>query len=432
MTKLSSILAGAIILIVGAGPLNAADPGPWPQWRGPSRDGIVAGPSWPSNLKDDSMTKVWRVGLGPSFSGPIVAADRIFVTESIDDKYEAVRALDRKTGKEIWKTQWEGAMKVAMIARARGNWIKATPAYDGESLYVAGMRDVLVCLDAKTGAERWRVDFTERYKTPLPEFGNVSSPLVLGDHVYVQSAFSFIKLDKKTGATVWRTLVQDQKKAPEGSVQANQGHNGPMSTPIFANINGKPQFLVQMMQEMNGVDPETGNVLWSGIEDKTVSPGIMTPAVYGNKIFTSSGGIRSGLYEVKNSGVERLWDNKTVVYMSSAVVVGDYVYMHLKNGRLACLDLKTGKEAWITTENYGQYCSFVAQGDRILALSEKGDLILFRATPEKFEQLDTRTVADATAWSYLAVADGEVYVRDLNGLSVFRWQGTASEKLPVP
>jgi len=31
------------------------------------------------------------------------------------------------------------------------------PAYDGDSLYVAGMRDVLVCLDAKTGKQRWRV-----------------------------------------------------------------------------------------------------------------------------------------------------------------------------------------------------------------------------------------------------------------------------------
>jgi hypothetical protein len=58
-----------------------------------------------------------------------------------------------------------------------GSWIRSTPAYDGDGLFVAGMPDILVCLDPNTGAERWRADFHRRYETPLPELGFVCSPL---------------------------------------------------------------------------------------------------------------------------------------------------------------------------------------------------------------------------------------------------------------
>ena len=77
----------------------------------------------------------------------------MFTTETKDKKFEVVTAFDRKTGKELWRAQWEGAMTVPFFAKANGDWIRATPACDGESLFVAGMRDVLVCLDAQTGKE---------------------------------------------------------------------------------------------------------------------------------------------------------------------------------------------------------------------------------------------------------------------------------------
>ena len=120
----------------------------WPQWRGPTRDGKVTGDRWPDRLQGDHLRLLWRKELPPSFSGPIVVGDRVFVTETKDKKVEVVRALDRKTGSEIWKAQWEGAMEVLPIGKSMGSWIRATPAHDGKSLYVSGMRDVLVCLNA--------------------------------------------------------------------------------------------------------------------------------------------------------------------------------------------------------------------------------------------------------------------------------------------
>ena len=73
-------------------------------------------------------------------------------------------------------------------------------------MYVAGMRDVLACFDAKTGNEVWRVDFVEKLGSTLPAFGFVCSPLVDQDAVYVQAGGGVVKLDKLTGEIIWRVL----------------------------------------------------------------------------------------------------------------------------------------------------------------------------------------------------------------------------------
>ena len=167
-----------------------SEPSTWPQWRGPDRDGHASGPAWPEKLDTNHLRQMWRVGLGPSYSGPIVGADRVFTTESKDKRFEVVTALERSTGKELWRAQWEGAMSVPFFAKSNGDWVRSTPALDGDRLYVAGMRDVLVCLDARDGKEVWRKDFVKELGTPLPDFGFVCSPLIDGDAVYVQAARS--------------------------------------------------------------------------------------------------------------------------------------------------------------------------------------------------------------------------------------------------
>jgi outer membrane protein assembly factor BamB len=178
----------------------------WLQWRGPNRDGLIGASNWPDALAGDALREQWRVELGPSYSGPIVTADRVFVTETVDRKFEAVRALDRKSGKQLWEAKWEGSMTVPFFAKANGDWIRATPACDGERLFVAGMRDLLVCLDVNSGKELWRIDFVEELGSKVPSFGFASSPLVHGEYVYVQAGGGFVKVNKKTGEIVWRVL----------------------------------------------------------------------------------------------------------------------------------------------------------------------------------------------------------------------------------
>ena len=119
---------------------------------------------------------------------------------------------------------------------------------------------------------------------------------------------------------------------------------------------------------------------------------------------------------------KRTWDITPTMYMSTPVLVGDQLYGQLENNRITCLDAKTGVEReWTTDQSFGEYWSMVTRGDRILALDQKGELFLIRANPAKFDLLDRRKISEVDTWAHLAVCGDEVYVRDLKGLTVYRW-----------
>jgi outer membrane protein assembly factor BamB len=411
-------------MILAAAGAQSAEPRPvWPQWRGPSRDGKVEGPAWPERLQGKALKLLWRVELGPSYSGPIVAPDRVFVTETRDKTDEVVRALDRTTGKELWQVHWKGAVTVPAYARGNGEWIRSTPAYDGEAVYVGGMRDVLVCLEARNGHERWRVDFPAQFKTAVPILGLVSSPLVDGKAVYIVASAALVKLDKRKGSVLWRS-VEDKDK---GDAYASA-----VSSPVLATLAGKRQVLVQNRKTLAGVDPDTGKVLWRCEVPSFRGTNIITPTLYGDRsVVTSAFGGRTFRFDVAAEDnalrVHTAWDNSAQGYMSSPLVLGDHLYMHLRNQRLTCLDLRTGKECWITSGAFGRYWSMVAQKDRILALDQRGILYLIRANPEKFDLLDKRQVTDAETWAHLAICGDELYVRELHALAVYRWTSSSPQ-----
>ena len=386
----------------------------WHQWRGPNRDGFVDAASWPDGLAQARVERRWRKDLGPSYSGPVVAGDLVIVTETKDAKTEHVRAIDRASGAERWQVEWLGSMSVPFFAASNGSWIRSTPCVDEGRVFVAGMRDVLVCLDAATGTEQWRVNFMEALESPLPAFGFVSSPLVIGEHVFVQAGGGFVKLDKATGKIVWRTL--DDGGGMMGSA---------FSSPYPATIGGVFQILVQTREDLTGVDPENGKVLWKTPVEAFRGMNIVTPTVHDGRVFTTSYGGGSFLFAVDPTNVgkpvEQIWRNKIQGYMSTPIVIGGHAYVHLRNQRFACLDLATGKEAWIT-KPFGRYWSMVALGDRILSLDETGDLRLIRATPEAFELLGEAKVAAEESWAHLAIEGRDLYVRDVKGLTAFTWQ----------
>ncbi len=413
MNPLQLPLATLVVTIFIAGSTFAADTS-WPQWRGPTRDGQFTGPTWPAKLDTNHLGQVWRVELGPSYSGPIVAGDRVFTTESKGKKFETVLALDRKTGKELWRVQWEGAMTVPFFAKSNGDWIRSTPALDGVRLYVAGMRDVLVCLDTATGAERWRKDFVKELGTALPDFGFVCSPLVEGDAVYVQAGGSLAKLDKLTGKILWQAM-QD-KGGMMGSA---------FSSPMFATLAGKKQLVVQTREKLAGVDPADGKVLWEQPIEAFRGMNILTPVADKDMLFTSAyGGKTIGFKIAQADGkftVTEAWRHKAQGYMSTPVVIDGVAYTHLKSQRVMAIEVATGRELWTSEQSFGKYMNLVAQGDRILALDQGGKLFLFRANREKFDLLDQRKLTSAETWAHLAVAGDELFVRELNALVAYRW-----------
>jgi outer membrane protein assembly factor BamB len=392
----------------------------WPQWRGPQRDGTIDAAPWPAKLDAARLQTSWQQAIGEGYAGPIVSRDRVFTVETQDKAREVVRAFDRSSGEKIWEKAWDGAMKVPFFAASNGSWVRSTPAFDGDYLYVAGMRDVLVCLAARDGAIKWRVDFVEQFGTPLPDFGFVCSPLVIDDAVYVQAGAGLVKLEKETGHVLWRTL--NDKGGMYGSA---------FSSPVLSTLCGVKQLVVQTRNLLAGIDPQTGMVLWQQQVDAFRGMNILTPVVVGDTVFTSTYRNASFLFRVERGdtgfSVSEVWrDKQSRGYMSTPVVIDGKIYLHQQNRRFSCLDPETQQVLWTSKANFGQYWSLVANGNRILALDQEGELLLIDANPEAFQLLDRRKITKQDTWAHVAVAGDHVFVRELKAITAYRWQEPAT------
>lgn len=408
-----------LALLIALPALHAQEPkaGTWLQWRGPNRDGFSPGTDWPDRIAGNSLKVIWEFKeLGESYSGPIVTADRVFTTETVNKKIERIRCLDRKTGKQIWAKEWQGSTTVPFFAARNGAWIRSTPACDSECIYVAGIRDVLVCLAIADGKELWRADFVKEFESPLPSFGFVCSPLLDESFVYVQAGNHFAKLDKKTGKVLWKTLKEGD--AMMGSA---------FSSPVFAKLAGKEQIVVQTRTRLAGVDKATGSVLWEKKIPSFQGMNVLTPVVLGDSVFTSTYGGNTRLITASldsaDKGPAESWTLKYEGYMTTPVVIKDHAYLFGKDRRFICIDMKTGKERWRSDQRYGEYWNIVARNDKMLALDNSGKLLLIKANADKFELLDERQVSKAETWAHLAVVGDEVFIRDLFGLTAYRWGG---------
>ncbi len=109
--------------------------------------------------------------------------------------------------------------------------------------------------------------FPRQFKTALPSFGFVCSPLVDGNDLYVQAGASVVKLNKTDGKVLWRSLKE------EGGMMGSA-----FSSPVIASLAGKRQLVVQTRQELAGLDLETGDILWQQKVPAFRGMNILTPA----------------------------------------------------------------------------------------------------------------------------------------------------------
>jgi outer membrane protein assembly factor BamB len=389
----------------------------WLQWRGPTRDGKIhkEAEAWPTSLTKDNLDELWSVPLAEGYASPILSGDRVFTVETKDKKSEIVRAFNRRTGKQLWETSWAGSMKVPFFAAKNGSWVRSTPACDGKSLYVGGMRDVLAALDVATGKIRWVADFPKQEKTPKPQFGFVSSPLLDDGHVYVQVGTALRKIRKSDGKTIWKVL--EDERAMFGSA---------FSSPVRAKIGGRDQIVVQTRMELGGIAPADGKVLWKTPVKAFRGMNILTPTVVGNNLFTASHGGGSFWFTVNKKEnqqtVSQLWNGEVEGSMSSPVVIGGHIYLHGRDKRIHCIDPSKQQVLWSTGDLFGEYCSMVAHGNRILALDNRGYLLLIEAHPRRFKLIDKIEVSGRSTWAHLVVSGNELFIRDLKSLTAYRWK----------
>jgi outer membrane protein assembly factor BamB len=101
---------------------------------------------------------------------------------------------------------------------------------------------------------------------------------------------------------------------------------------------------------------------------------------------------------------------------TSSLLHDGYLY-GLDESILACLDAATGELKW-KGGRYG-YGQTLLVGDHIVVLTEDGDLVLVRATPERHEEIGRFPAIEGKTWNHPIIVDGRLLVRNIREMAAF-------------
>lgn len=391
----------------------------WPQYRGPGGDGkinLADGELTPRDLVwGDAAPKVlWKKSTPLGFSSFAVAGGKaITLVARPDGSGEAVEtcvAMDAQTGEEIWSYAMnesgyghDGGNAGAASNRG-GDGPRSTPTIDGDFVYVYDAQLLLVCLKADTGEPVWKVDVLQSHAGRNITWCNAMSPLIVGDHVIVAgggAGQSMIALDKLTGEVVWKTGDHEMTHA----------------TPVLREINGEQQLIFFMQSGLVAIDPTDGRQRWQTPFPYRVSSAA-SPVTAGNLVYCSAGyGVGAGLFEIGDAmSVTERWrkPNRLMNHWSTPVVHDGHLYglfEFKKYGKapLQCVELATGEIKW-SQRGYGPGNCILA-GDKLIVLSDAGELVIVAATPDDYQELSRAKVLSGKCWSTPAYSDGKLYIR---------------------
>jgi outer membrane protein assembly factor BamB len=403
-------IVGILCLAVLAGSIAIAEN--WPQWRGPSLNGISNEKGLPVRWSRDENI-AWKLLL-PAWSGatPIIWGDRVFL--NVADKEDvSLWCLDRSHGAVLWKKHVAGSnFKIG-----KQNMSSPSPVTDGTDVYVMTGTGALKGFDF-AGNELWARDIQKDYGRFGLNWGYGSSPLLFEDALYIQVLHGMkthdpsylLRIDKKTGKTVWRV------ERPTDAV-----HESPDSytTPALLRYGGSVEIVVSGGDCVTGHDPATGKEIWRGNgfnpQKDPAYRVIASPVVYDGVVYTPTRVRPLQAFRAGGRGditeTHRLWASQNGPDVPTPVTDGTYFYIVNDRGIVWCLDAKTGREIWGPQRiRHGTYSASPVLADgKIYITDEDGVTTVFKAGP-KFESLAENNLDDYTL-SSVAVSQGQIFLR---------------------
>jgi outer membrane protein assembly factor BamB len=392
-------------------PVQAAD---WPQWRGPERNGHSSETNLLREWPPDGPKLLWQINdVGAGFSTPSIAGGRIYLLGNVGLTNEFALALSAVDGHRLW------SVRLGKVGRPEQNpnypGARSTPTVDGKLLYALGSDGDLVCLETRGGKQRWRKHLVADFTGRCGDWAYAESPLVDGNALICTpggSNATMLALNKKTGALLWKCDVPQADDAGYASA-------------VVTELSGIRQYVQFLSNGLAGVEVKTGKLLWRYGRSAKGAPGVVvTPLISDGCIFASTavaGGalIRPTMKDGAFVAEEIYFNNKLRFDMGGVVKIGDFLYGTAYPSTM-CVEFKTGAIKW--QERSKSLCCLVADG-RLYAHADDGHVLLLEASPEAYREKGrfmppNRPTAhgDFTALSYPVLADGRLYIRELNAL----------------
>jgi len=392
---------------------TAAD---WPQWQGPDRNSISPERGLLQQWPQDGPPLAWKAeGLGGGDGGPSIAKGRIFGMSNRGQD-EVVWALSEADGRPVWSTRLGPAFQQSWPQSKEGPG--ATPTADGDRLYVEGLAGNVACLQVQDGKLVWQRSMQKDFGGTVPRWSFRESPLVDGDRVIVTPGgpgATLVALDKRTGATLWKSQVPGNPKAA-------------YSSPIAIDFDAQRQYVQLTAETLVGVAASDGAFLWR-YDKPANSHGIncATPLYQDGMVFAASAyGTGGGLVRLKKAaggGVaaeEVYFTNKMQNHHGGIILTGGSLYGANggnSGGYLVALDFQTGAVQW--DERRGGRRApkgSVAFADgRLYYRTEDGTLLLIEPNPREYTErgrFEQPSRTDKPAWAHPVIANGKLYVRD--------------------
>jgi outer membrane protein assembly factor BamB len=418
----STVKSIRIALAILATATQSAQAEDWPRWRGPRQDGVSRETGLLTEWPTEGPKQLWTTPLIGGFSSVAVADGRLF-TQTKEKNQEVVLCLDAATGKEFWRYRYDCDYAAHPTFTGGGmpksrTGPRATPAVDAGRVYTVGSTGILLCLDAKTGDKLWQQDLLKIGERTCHSHGYCGSPLVVGNHVYVQpggsNGKSLAALDKKSGDIVW-TALDD----PPGQ-----------ATPLWEDRNGAAEVIFFTGTGAVGVAPQDGKLLWRYPWKTRFDLNIATPIYADGTVFISSNyGTGAARFRPKDgTEPETIWKSRSMQnHFTSSVLYQGCLY-GFSEYRLRCVDFQTGKINW-DKSGLGRGSLVVADGHMIL-LGDDGQLVLAKPNPTEYVEVSRCQVFEkgTLTWIVPVLSDGRLFVRSQYALLALDLRGTGNVK----
>jgi outer membrane protein assembly factor BamB len=399
MNARALVVLAVLTALAAAGAQTSTD---WPQWRGPTRDGVV-GAALPAHWPD-ALKKRWEIPVGAGHASPVVSGDRVVVIARQGDE-EIVRALDVTSGQEIWRAAYPAPYTVNSAAWAHGPGPKSTPAIAGGRVFTLGIGGILSAFDLASGKLIWRIPAP----AALPMYGSATSPLVDGGNVIAHLGGhdngALTSFDAATGKPRWQW----------------SGDGPGYGSPIIATFGGVRQVIAQTQKFLVGLNASDGALLWGLPFTTDFDQNAITPIVFQDLLINAGTDLPLTAIRPKLDGgkwiAETVWTNpQTPMFMSSPVLIGGTIYglTQRSRGQFVAIDAATGKTRWNTQGREGENASMLGSPSWLLASTTNGILVVARASPEKYEEVRRYQIAESAVWAHPAITGRSLIVKDVD------------------
>jgi len=395
-----------IVLTLSA---TAAD---WPQYRGPNGDGSTTEslpPQWPSSPK-----VLWKVPAGTGFSSFAVSGAWCFANEGKGPD-EVLVARDTATGKEKWTANLGPVTKYGKGGESGtsdnngGDGPRSTPTLAGRVIVAMHSDLVLHAFDAVSGRPLWKRDLIKENAGHNISWLNAASPLFEGGAIYVAgggAGQTYLALNPLTGAVLAKTGDDTITHA----------------TPTAATILGQRQIIFFMKSGLTSLDPKTLKQLWHADFQFNVSTAA-SPVVAGDYVYCSAGyNMGAAGFKISKAGSEwkagqvmRVPQKPLANHWSTPILFDGYLYGMFQfkeygKGPVKCVKLPDGDIKW-EQPGFGPGNVILTAGGNVLALTDAGEIVAFKASPDAYKELGRFKAIEGKCWTTPVLSNGRVFVR---------------------